>query len=171
MGAARAWNACTMTDTSATAVFDALVADITQHYGRGRILIAIEGPSAAATARFADDLADAIRAQGRSATRASAHRDAYRADEDDTALRARLTEFRKEDGDGCLLVDGRFLLRPGLRGVWHFRIWLEGEIALDEESYAQQLRYVRDEAPRGQADAIYDVTTPDAPKRVWSDSC
>lgn len=171
MGAAHAWNACSMTDTSATAVFDALVADITQHYGRGRILVAIEGPSAEATARFADDLAGAIRAQGRSANRASAHGDAYRPDEEDTALRATLAEFRKEDGDGYLLVDGRFLLSPRLRGAWHFRVWLEGDVPLSPESYAEQVKYVRDEAPRGQADAIFDVTTPDAPKRIWSDSC
>ena len=102
--------------------------------------------------------------------------DVYRADEDRTALRASLTDFRAgafEGGDvphdAVLIVDGRFLLSPRLRGAWHFRVWLEGDLPLSAESYAAQVSYTRDEAPRGAADAIFDVT--DAPRRVWSDSC
>lgn len=29
--------------------------------------------------------------------------------------------------DAVLIVDGRFLLRPDLRGSWNYRVWLEGD--------------------------------------------
>ncbi|MEL5990519.1 hypothetical protein ACOKGD_05420 [Microbacterium phosphatis] len=160
-----------MTENTAAALFDALGADITQRYASGRILIAVDGPDADSSARFADAAAAALRDAGRVAERASAHADAYRPDEDYTALRATLAAFRAEEGDGYLIVDGRFLLRPEIRGAWHIKIWLEGDITLSEEAYSQQLKYVRDENPRTHADAIYDVTHPDEPKRVWGDSC
>ena len=73
--------------------------------------------------------------------------------------------------DAVLIVDGRFLLRPELRGVWHFGVWLEGDTRLSDESLEAQIRYSRDSAPRAAADAIFDVTKTDAPARVWADSC
>lgn len=160
-----------MTDTSATALFDALVEEITTRAPSGRILIAIDGPDAEATGRFADQAAAALEGAGRTVERASAPGDAYRHDADWSGLRATLAGFRKEEGDGYLLVDGRFLLSPGIRGAWHIKIWLEGDITLMPESYAEQLKYVRDENPRTQADAIYDVSDAELPKRVWGDSC
>ncbi|WP_203135550.1 hypothetical protein [Microbacterium sp. JZ31] len=160
-------------------VLDALADEFLNNYSRGRILVAVDGPDAAAAARFADALADTLRGRDRAVFRAGAPvAEAYRADEDRTGLRETLAAFREgavEDGsvpeDAALIVDGRFLLSPKLRGAWHFRIWLESDLPLSSEAYAAQVAYTRDEAPRGAADAIYDVTDPDAPRRVWSDSC
>lgn len=160
-------------------MLDRLADEFLNNYSRGRILLAVDGPDAPASARFADALADNLRGRGKAAFRASAAvAPTYRAEEDRTALRETLDAFRAgalegEDvpEDAVLLVDGRFLLSPRLRGAWHFRIWLEGDLALSPEAYAAQLMYTRDEAPRGAADAIYDVTDPDAPRRIWSDSC
>ncbi|WP_106814516.1 nucleoside/nucleotide kinase family protein [Microbacterium timonense] len=172
-----------MSTTDTSAVFDSLVGEIAQNNGRGRILVAIEGAAAKKTQEFADALARASRASGTATFRASAERpERYSADDDASGLRAVLTGFRdgalEHDGetsavpaDAVLIVDGRFLLSPRLRGAWHFRVWLEGDEALSEADYEQQVRYVRDEDPRGAADAIYDTSRADVPVRVFSDSC
>ena len=156
-----------------TPALDDLVTEILNNYRRGRILVAVDGPEARSRARFADALAAALRAGGRSVVRQSAGEpEQYRAGEDDPGARDIVRGFRAgEPDDEMLILDGRFLLRPRLRGAWHFRIWLEGDIEISPEALSEQIAYVRDEDPRGAADAIYDVTHADAPKRVWSDSC
>lgn len=154
-------------------VLDDLVTEILNNYGRGRILVAVDGPEAGSRARFADTLAIALRARERAVVRESAGEpEAYRLGEDDPGVRDILRGFQAGDAaDEMLILDGRFLLRPRLRGAWHFRIWLEGDVEITPEALAEQISYVRDDDPRGAADAIYDVTHADAPKRVWSDSC
>ncbi|MFD5215463.1 hypothetical protein [Microbacterium sp. NPDC058345] len=172
-----------MSTTDASTVFDALAAEIAQNNAHGRVLVAIDGAGAETTRRFADALADAARAAGRTPFRASAERpEQYAGDEDASLLRAVLAGFRdgaleRDDlitevpDNALLIVDGRFLLSPRLRGAWHYRVWLEGDSMSDEAAYAQRLRYVRDDEPRGAAEAIYDVSGPDAPVRTFSDSC
>ena len=172
-----------MSTTDSPTVFDALLAEIAHNNPRGRIVVAVDGAQAASTARFADALADAARAQGKTTFRESAPGPPLYSSKDDAPqLRSVLAGFREgaleQDGasaavptDALLIVDGRFLLSPALRGAWHFRVWLEDDATLDQDAYEQRLRYVRDEEPRGAADAIYDVSRPDAPKRVFSDSC
>ncbi len=152
--------------------------EILNNYGRGRILIAVDGPEAGATGAFADALAAALRERDRTVFRAAAQTTGV-SDAEAGRVRDVLTRFRggaAADGsdvpdDALLVVDGRFLLQLRLRGSWHFRIWLEGGPELSPDAYAERARYVRDDAPRGAADAIYDVTDADAPRRVWSDSC
>jgi hypothetical protein len=108
--------------------------------------------------------------------------ESYRADDDHNRLRDIVSRFRAGHlasasdvadipADAMLIVDGRFLLRPELRGVWHFGVWLEGDLHLSDESVEAQIRYTRDNGPRGAADAIFDVTKVEAPIRVWADSC
>ena len=92
--------------------------------------------------------------------------------------------------DAVLIVDGVFLLRPELRGIWHFSIWLDAEAEVrlqrmvehagadpDPEAESNrrttdaQRRYVRDAGPNVAASAIVDNTDPDAPKRRYADYC
>jgi len=172
-----------MSTTSTPAVFDALVAEIAQNHPGGRILVAVDGADPRSARRFAGELADAIRASGTPAFRASAERpEQYTSDEDASLLRAVLAGFRegtleRDDDitqipdDAVLIVDGRFLLSPRLRGAWHFRIWLEGDGVLSEADDEQQLRYVSDREPRATAEAAYDVSVPERPVRIYSDSC
>ncbi|MBW9092574.1 hypothetical protein JNB62_02625 [Microbacterium jejuense] len=171
-----------MSTTDSPTVFDALLAEIAHNNPRGRIVVAVDGALAESTGRFADALADAARAQGKTTFRASPAVPEVYGSSDDSQLRSVLAGFREgaleQDGasaavptDALLIVDGRFLLNPRLRGAWHFRVWLEEDATLDQDAYEQRLRYVRDEDPRGAADAIYDVSRPDAPRRVFSDSC
>lgn len=96
--------------------------------------------------------------------------------------------WRTGPADVFLVVDGGFLLRPELRGVWNYAIWLDA----DEEARAERLRvrdgvdpaselaarytgaddlYERDAHPRQAAVAIIDNTDADHPRRRFADSC
>jgi uridine kinase len=54
-----------------TGVLDALATEILHNYGRGRIVVAVDGLAASGTRAFADDLAEAIRRSDHSVFRAS----------------------------------------------------------------------------------------------------
>ena len=186
-----------MTTAESATIFDDLVGEIIQHHPRGRVLIAIDGVDAQVSGGFALSLAEAIRARSRVVVRSTStatsdpaqgcnlsfpRHEGYLADDDYSRLRDIVSHFRDGDlstdtsetvipSDAVLIVDGRFLLRPELRGVWHFGVWLEGDTRLSDESLEAQIRYSRDSAPRAAADAIFDVTKAEAPARVWADSC
>lgn len=66
--------------------------------------------------------------------------------------------------NAILLVEGEFLLRPDLRAIWNFSVWLDGP----GEPLAA---YTSDAQPRTRASAIIDATDPEHPRRVFADSC
>jgi len=92
--------------------------------------------------------------------------------------------------DAVLIVDGNFLNRPELRGLWNYSVWLEVSEAeadarrIDRDrtspnprperhlrySGAQAL-YAVESSPRTRATAIIDNTDVDVPRRVFADSC
>jgi len=92
--------------------------------------------------------------------------------------------------DAILIVDGIFLNRPELRGIWNFSIWLEVDpdvaaarvAARDAQDYehdmpnperytgGQQL-YLDEAKPRDHATAIIDNNDFEHPKRIFADSC
>lgn len=164
-----------MTGDERQSAFEGLADEILRDNGRGRILVAVDGAEDVSRARFADALADGIRSRRKPAFRISVDGDAAEA-----MVRERLSTFRSgafgEEAeavpqDAILIVDGPALLRRGLRATWHFRVWLEGDGTLDEDTYQARLEYVRQDAPREAAGAIYDITDVTAPRRVFSDSC
>jgi uridine kinase len=92
--------------------------------------------------------------------------------------------------DAILIVDGLFLLRPELKGIWNFSIWLdvpdevrlermierdgshhEAESALGQRYLGAQEQYQRDASPRTAASAIIDNSDYDHPRRQFADSC
>jgi uridine kinase len=92
--------------------------------------------------------------------------------------------------DAVLIVDGVFLLRPELRGIWHWSVWLDVPIDVaaarvaardgtDPDPWAAsntryregQELYLKEADPRAHASAIVDNTDPEHPRRVWADSC
>lgn len=184
-----------MTTAERPLIFNTLVDEIRQHYHAGRILIAIDGADERATGHFADSLAVAMRARSQSVVRVTSATDAaagqhdlsfprydtYRPDDDNSRLQSIVSRFRGRTeatdsaevvpDDSMLIVAGRFLLRPELRGFWHFSVWLEGDSTLSQDSLVSQIRYTRDNAPRGAANAIFDITNAAQPVRVWADSC
>ncbi|MCU1579636.1 MAG: hypothetical protein JWP19_1840 [Rhodoglobus sp.] len=67
--------------------------------------------------------------------------------------------------DATLIVDGAFLNRPELRGLWNFSVWLEVADA------AEQAPYIAEARPREHASAIMDISDPGHPRRLFADSC
>jgi uridine kinase len=69
--------------------------------------------------------------------------------------------------DAVLIIDGVFLNRPELRDLWNFSILLE-----DPGVPAGVLeRYLAETDARALASAIVDIGDPDAPRRIFTDSC
>ncbi len=92
--------------------------------------------------------------------------------------------------DAYLIVDGLFVHRPELRGLWHWSIWLDAPAALSFARMAERdgtdpdpaaetnLRYrdgweiyLRDHEPRAAASVLIDNSDPQAPTRLFEDSC
>lgn len=74
--------------------------------------------------------------------------------------------------DATLVVDGIFLNRPQLRGVWNYSVWLEGGNPSDAPREAGgQALYLAEADPRARATAIVDNSDVDHPRRVFADSC
>ena len=92
--------------------------------------------------------------------------------------------------DAVLIVDGSFLNRPELRGLWNYSIWLEvaeyeatrrraeRDSAAPSPRPERQLRYSGAQAlyeveskPRTTATAIVNNTDADHPRRQFADSC
>jgi uridine kinase len=103
-----------------------------------------------------------------------------------------LFESRWETGpaDAILVVDGLFLLRPELKGIWNFTIWLdapddvrqermiqrdgsrpEPESALGQRYLGGQELYQHEASPRTAASAIIDNTDVEHPRRQFDDRC
>lgn len=92
--------------------------------------------------------------------------------------------------DAVLIVDGIFLHRPELRGLWHWSVWLDVPIGLAHERMVArdaadpdpaaavnrryregQELYLREADPRRAASAIVDNTDWAHPVRTYRDFC
>lgn len=101
-----------------------------------------------------------------------------------------LTRWTTGQPDGMLIVDGVFLNRPELRGIWNYSILLEVPWDLAYERLAERDRrdpdpdslanaryregqelYFAEANPRLYASALVDNTDPANPKRIFADSC
>ncbi|WP_165069554.1 nucleoside/nucleotide kinase family protein [Marisediminicola senii] len=71
-------------------------------------------------------------------------------------------------GDAVLVIDGVYLLRPELRGLWNYSIWLDTP---EVDPSAGQRLYIAESSPRTTAIAIVDNADADHPRRVFADSC
>jgi uridine kinase len=193
-------------------VLAAIADEILHNYGRGRVVVAVDGVEPADTSVFADDLAGAIRLAGHTVFRSSiggfqrprAERQARGADSAEgmyrdaydyaTFQRVLVEPFRmggsvgfvpaafdaQRDAqvepqwltgpaDALLVVDGRFLNRPELRGLWNYSLWLEAP--RDASFTGAGALYWAEAKPRTTATAIVDVADADHPRRVFADSC
>ena len=209
-------------------VLDALAAEIVALYTGGRVVVAIDGMDGAGKTHFANDLAVAFTAMGRSVFRASiddfhrsqAERHARGADSPDgyyrdsfdysTFRRVLLEPFRMGGStafvtaafdhvrdlpvqskwrtgpkDAILVLDGIFLNRPELAGLWNYSVWLDVSRDIAEERMlgrdgpteraeryrgAQDL-YLAEVNPRTTASSIIDNSDFERPRRLFADSC
>lgn len=209
---------------------ESLADELLHNYGRGRTMVAIDGPTAAGKSTFADDLAEAMRKKGHDVFRASIddflkpralryaqgrdsakgrYEDAYDYSVFRRVLiepfgmngstgfvtkawdehRDRQIEPKWQSGpvDAMLIVDGSYLLRPELRGLWNASIWLDADaavraqrmldrdgIAADSargERYLGAYKLYEKTKPREAATIIVDNTDPESPRRIFTDSC
>ena len=120
-------------------------------YPRGCRLLAVAGADADRSSRAADDLAAALRDAGQQVRRA------HSADGDEQTLRDDVVSpFRTAQEPEVLVVSGPgVLLATTARGMWNFAVW----------------QLAGDEPPHTVANAIVDVTDPDAPTRRFADYC
>lgn len=100
------------------------------------------------------------------------------------------SEWVTGPADAVLVVDGVFLQRPELRGLWNFTVWLDADAevrlarlverdgadpdpdAPSNRRYADAHRlYVRDTHPNTAASAIVDNTDAEHPRRRFADYC
>jgi uridine kinase len=89
--------------------------------------------------------------------------------------------------DAMLIVDGSFLNRPELRGLWNASIWLDADAGIRArrlqerdgiepgsdraERYEGAQKLYEKSKPRDAATIIVDNTDPDSPRRTFTDSC
>ena len=216
---------------SRRAVLESLADELLHNYGRGRTIIAVDGPDAAGKTTLADDLAVEIRKRRHDVYRASVddfHRPrelryrqgrtspaGYYADAFDYSLlrrvliepfrlngatgfvlagfdleRDRPLESRWTTGpaDAILIVDGVFLQRPELRGMWNAVVYVDVSAAERDRRYLErdgieptselaaryngaQKLYLKEAKPRESATIVIDNSDPESPHRVFTDSC
>jgi uridine kinase len=191
-------------------ILEALAAEILHNYGKGRVIIAVDGLGGADKPGFADALGEVLGRGSRAVYRASIE-DFHRpraerlARGEDSAegfyldsynyrtfrriltdpfrigsigsfvLRGfdldRNAEFEPKwttgPDDAILIIDGIFLNRPELKGIWNYSIWL----SVEGEPSAGERLYLEDAKPQDAANAIIDANDPEHPRRVFSDSC
>ena len=157
-----------------------LADEIMHNYGHGRTIVAIDGALQSGKTAFGDDTAERY----------------YRYGFDYSLLRRVLVEpfrlggstgfvtkaFDPQRGiqvlpkwetgpiDATLIIDGRFINRPELRGLWNYSVFLDSAPVDGPDGDADRL-YFAEASPRTQATAIIDNSTPATPRRVFADSC
>ena len=97
--------------------------------------------------------------------------------------------FRPEDRS-VLVVEGVFLHRKELVGLWHTSAWLEVRMevglartaerdgsdpdpaaAINRRYFGAEERYLREFDPRRRANATFDLGDPASPRRIVADAC
>jgi uridine kinase len=211
-------------------LLEGVVGELRHNYPRGRVMVAIDGPTASGKTTFADDLAVAWRAVGGDVFRASVDdflrpraqryargRDSAEGryhDSYDYALLRRvlldpfrmggstgfeLRAFDREADrpfvadwttageDAVLLMDGSYLNRPELRGVWNAVVWLDADPSERERRieardglapgsptaarYTGAFDLYARTDPRTAATILVENTDPQAPRRAFNDFC
>ena len=186
--------------------------EILHNYATGRTLVAVDGRAGSGQAEFAEGLVTALNTAGTPAARlpidafATNDDDAYRAGFDyDDFRRTAVQPFRGGDtvlpeladrvarpglpdevpADAVLVVDGVFLNRPEISGIWKYSVWLQVPQELTEErlqeagesaesierAKAGQATYRSRLDPTAKATTLIDNRDPDHPRRIFADSC
>jgi uridine kinase len=73
--------------------------------------------------------------------------------------------------DAILIVDGTFLNRRELAGLWNYSIFVEAPAEGSTVETEADALYAAEVRPRSAAVAIIDNADPDHPRRVFADSC
>ncbi|MDQ1083449.1 MULTISPECIES: hypothetical protein [Microbacterium] len=148
-----------------------------QNNRAGRVVVAIDSLDRRAAGEFADGFEKAITEEGTTAFRISL------ADGGPEARERFVAPFRAGEefgagfvapADAVLVVDGRFLHTPEVRGLWNFSVWLESNPPLGmprPELPDAEKHYLRTARPKAAASVIVENSDPAHPVQVFGDFC
>ncbi|MFJ4037860.1 hypothetical protein ACIPVB_07215 [Microbacterium sp. NPDC090007] len=154
-----------------------LVALLRQNNRAGRIVVAVDALDQAAATAFADDLVTAIAEEGSAVFHVPLS-------DGTTGVRDTLVApFRAGEpfatgevapADAVLIVSGRFLHAPEVRGLWNFSVWLEMNPPIGAprpELPDAEKHYLRTVRPKAAASVIIENSDPAHPVQVFGDFC
>lgn len=148
-----------------------------QNSRAGRVVVAVDALDADAAGSFADAFAAAVAEDGTAVVRASL------ADHADDVRESVVAPFRAGEpvgdsagapADAVLVVSGRFLHAPEVRGLWNFSIWLESNPPIGAprpELPDAEKHYLRTVRPKAAASVIVENSDPAHPVQVFGDFC
>lgn len=148
-----------------------------QNNRAGRVVVAIDALDHGAAMEFANGFEDAITEEGTAVFHISLAEGAPQARERFIAPFRAGEEFGAgfvAPADAVLVVDGRFLHTPEVRGLWNFSVWLESNppIGAPRPELADAERnYLRTARPRAAASVIVENSDPTHPVQVFGDFC
>lgn len=147
-----------------------------QNARAGRVVVAVDALDADEAGRFADAFAAVLGEDGTAVFRARAV--------DGADVRGDLVQpfragepFADVEGapaDAVLVVSGRFLHTPEVRGLWNYSIWLESNPPIGAprpELPDAEKHYLRTSRPKAAASAIVENSDPAHPVQVFGDFC
>lgn len=148
-----------------------------QNNRAGRVVVAVDALDAGAAGSFADAFAAAVGEDGTAVVRVSL------ADHGGDVREGVVSPFRAGEPfgdvpgaptDAVLVVSGRFLHVPEVRGLWNYSIWLESNPPIGAPRPAlpdAEKHYLRTVRPKAAASVIVENSDPAHPVQVFGDFC
>lgn len=148
-----------------------------QNNRAGRVVVAVDALEVEAAGAFADAFAAAVEHEGTAVFRVAV------ADGAPHARERLIAPFRAGEAfgpgdiapaDAVLVVSGRFLHTPEVRGLWNFSVWLESNPPIGTprpELPDAEKHYLRTTRPKAAASVIVENSDPAHPVQVFGDFC
>lgn len=148
-----------------------------QNNRAGRVVVAVDALDLGAAMDFAGDFEKAIAEEGTAVFHVSV------ADGAPQVREGLIGPFRAGDpfgpddvapADAVLIVSGRFLHAPEVRGLWNFSVWLESNPPIGAprpELPDVEKHYLATARPKAAASVIVENSDPAHPVQVFGDFC
>ncbi|SDO57024.1 hypothetical protein SAMN04487848_1519 [Microbacterium sp. ru370.1] len=167
-----------MSSENAVETLQRSIRDLMRQNNRaGRVVVAVDALDAEAAGSFADAFAEVVGEDGTAVARVPL------ADHADDVRERIVVPFRAGEpfgdspgppADAVLVVSGRFLHAPEVRGLWNFSIWLESNPPIGAprpELPDAERHYLRTVRPKAAASVIVENSDPAHPVQVFGDFC
>ncbi len=148
-----------------------------QNNRAGRVVVAVDALDLGAAMDFAGEFEKAIVEEGTAAFHVSVADGAPQVREGVIGPFRAGESFGPGDvapADAVLVVSGRFLHNPDVRGLWNFSIWLESNPPLGAprpERPDAEKHYLATARPKAAASVIVENSDPAHPVQVFGDFC
>lgn len=154
-----------------------LVALMRQNARAGRVVVAVDALDLSVAMDFAGGFEQAVTDEGTAVFHVSL------ADGAPEVRERLISPFRAGESfaadfvapaDAVLVVSGRFLHRPEVRGLWNFSIWLESNPPVGAprpELPDEEKHYLATARPKAAASVIVENSDPAHPVQVFGDFC